>query len=149
MAFQPPQNILVNDMKSIFNHFLQHQATYGPEDTFKFKSIKFKGKGIPANYNINPDVENSSENNYEVGHPQKDHSICNPIPILARDSEPAPVAAPVSVSIPASAPACNQSAFVPSFNPTPISNVVSSGIHTTNNTKNLRPRPRPTTKKRN
>ena len=86
MAFRPLSNILVNDMKSIFDHFLQCQATYGPEDTFKFKSIKFKGKGIPANYKINSDLENSSENNYEVGHPQKDHSIHNPVPIDACDA---------------------------------------------------------------
>ena len=92
------------------------------------------------NYKINSDLENSSENNYEVGHPQKDHSIRNPIPVVAQVSEPvpivvpvsepapvvapvsepAPIVAPVSGSILTSAPARNLSAFIPTFNPTPI-----------------------------
>ena len=37
-------------MKSIINHLLTHQRKNGPEGAFKFKSIKFKGKTVPADY---------------------------------------------------------------------------------------------------
>jgi hypothetical protein len=63
-TFRPPRNINLDEMKSIFDHFLQRQRKKGPEETFKFKSIKFKGKTIPANYYTISDEEN--ENNAEI-----------------------------------------------------------------------------------
>lgn len=48
--FRPPRNIGVDEMKSIFDHLLQRQRNHGPEDTFKFKSIKLKGKSVPSQY---------------------------------------------------------------------------------------------------
>jgi hypothetical protein len=49
-TFKPPRNITVLEMKGIFEHFLQRQKKYGPEDAFKFKSIKLKGETVPALY---------------------------------------------------------------------------------------------------
>lgn len=49
--FRPPRNIGINEMKSIFQHLLSRQQKHGPEDTFKFKSIKLKGITVPAIYN--------------------------------------------------------------------------------------------------
>ena len=37
-------------MKSIFDHLLTRQRKNGPEGAFKSKSIKFKGKTVPADY---------------------------------------------------------------------------------------------------
>ena len=37
-------------MKSIFDHLLTRQRENSPEGAFKFKSIKFKGKTVPADY---------------------------------------------------------------------------------------------------
>ena len=57
--FRSPRNITLDEMKVIFDHFLQRQRKYGHEETFKFKSIKHKGKTIPASYSINSDEENT------------------------------------------------------------------------------------------
>jgi hypothetical protein len=63
--FRSPRNIAIQEMKSIFNHLLQRQRTYGTEDTFKFKSIKLKGETLPAKYKIDLDEENPSGNDPE------------------------------------------------------------------------------------
>lgn len=51
--FSCPRNITMPEIKSIFDYFIECQRTHGPEDTFKFKSIKFNGKTIPAKYETN------------------------------------------------------------------------------------------------
>ena len=57
MAFRSPHNTGFNEMKALFDHFLKRQSKYGPEDTFKFKSIKFRGEIVPAQYvSIDSDV---------------------------------------------------------------------------------------------
>ena len=61
MVFRPPRNIVFDDMKMIFDHLLQRQREHGPEDTFRFKSIKWKGKKEHPQYqkidNNNSDSE--------------------------------------------------------------------------------------------
>ena len=57
--FRPPRNITLDEMKTIFEHFLQSQRSNGPENTFKFKSIKLKGKTVSANYKILDDSDAS------------------------------------------------------------------------------------------
>src|ERR1700678_4619267 len=59
--FRPPRNITLDEMKIIFDHFLQSQRSNGPENTFKFKSIKLKGNTVPANYRSILNDGNASE----------------------------------------------------------------------------------------
>lgn len=49
-TFRPPRNIGVEEIKSIFEFLLQRQRDHGPEDTFKFKSIKLNGKTVQSQY---------------------------------------------------------------------------------------------------
>jgi hypothetical protein len=49
-SFRPPRNIPLKEMKGIFDHFIERQRKYGPEETFKFKSITWKGDTVPAQY---------------------------------------------------------------------------------------------------
>jgi hypothetical protein len=49
-SFRPPRNIPLKEIKGIFDHFLERQRKYGPEEAFKFKSIKLKGQTVPAQY---------------------------------------------------------------------------------------------------
>jgi hypothetical protein len=49
-TFRPPRNIVIEEMKSIFEHLVQRQQKYGPEDTFRFKSIQHNRNTVPARY---------------------------------------------------------------------------------------------------
>jgi hypothetical protein len=48
--FRPPRNIVLQEIKGIFEYLLQRQRDHGPEDTFIFKSIKSKGNTVPSQY---------------------------------------------------------------------------------------------------
>ena len=88
--FRSPRNIPLPEMKSLFNHFLIRQQSHGPEDTFKFKSIKFKGKTVSAQYKINVVVLPTSS--------QPDSSV--PSPVLNPNRVPVPIPVPLPISIP-------------------------------------------------
>jgi hypothetical protein len=66
-TFRPPRNITLQEMKGIFEYLLERQRIHGPEDTFKFKSIKLKGETVPSQYkhigNDNNQNEDSDDNN--------------------------------------------------------------------------------------
>ena len=59
--FRAPRNIALQEMKGIFEYLLERQRVHGPEDTFKFKSIKLKGKTVPSHYK--PSDNNESDQN--------------------------------------------------------------------------------------
>jgi hypothetical protein len=48
--FRPPRNIPLQEIKGIFAYLLERQRLHGPEDTFRFKSIKLKGETVPSQY---------------------------------------------------------------------------------------------------
>lgn len=66
-TFRPPRNIGLKEIKSIFEHLLQRQRDYGPEDTFKFKSIKLKGNSVSAQYKSTEDSSNTINSNSSLG----------------------------------------------------------------------------------
>jgi hypothetical protein len=162
--FRSPRNITIQEMKHIFDHLLQRQKTNGPEDTFKFKSIKLKGKTVPSNYEIDFD-DNSFENGQE---PTPEHIPGTPV---NRSTTHGAVgltnADPDGLTIAASVGPIEASPIIPSDAPNPrphpspipipngdsstLRDPVSGGEHIqkVTNTKNLRPRPRPIPKKKN
>jgi hypothetical protein len=167
--FRSPRNIAIQEMKSIFNHLLQRQRTYGTEDTFKFKSIKLKGETLPAKYKIDLDEENPSGNDPEPNLETTANRSTPRGPIGTTDFTPA---GPSSTTPAGPAGPTNSSPAGPivagpvdsgliNSSPTPITNVdstivqdpVSGGTQPQNgmNSKTLRPRPRPRpiTKKKN
>lgn len=85
--FRPPRNIVINDMKSIFDHFLKRQRKYGPEETFNFKSIQLKKEIVPAQNKfctVNANRNESSDetnlcNRPPSGIPSDTQQITNPV----------------------------------------------------------------------
>ena len=59
-TFRPPRNIPLKEIKSIFEFLLQRQRIHGPEDTFRFKSIKWKGDTVAARYKTLETTESDS-----------------------------------------------------------------------------------------
>ena len=141
-VFRPPRNIPLDKMKIIFDHFLQSQRSNGPENTFKFKSIKLKGNTVPANYRSILNDGNASET----------RPISSPVsttpPKPSRDpdslrSGPNPVAVQSGPGPVAAGPDTNPSVPVssdPTAYPTPPP---------ATNPKKTRPKPRPINKKKN
>ena len=87
--FRSPRNITIKEMKSIFDFFLQRQRTKGPQESFRFKSIKFKGKTVSPNYvKQTPDPTPSP----------------TPAPTPTPDSAPTPAPTPTSAPAPTITP---------------------------------------------
>jgi hypothetical protein len=177
--FRSPRNITIEEMKHIFDHLLQRQRTYGPEDTFKFNSIKFKGKTVPSNYEIDvngqePTPEHIPGTSVNISTTHGPVALTNADPAGFTNAEPADLtnAEPAGLSnaesvgpiealpiIPSDLPNLRpQSSYViPSPIPIPIGDSsttldpVSGGeqVQKVRNTKILRPRPRPIPKKKN
>ena len=155
-TFRSPRNIPMQEMISIFDHLLQRQRTHGPEDTFTFKSIKFKGKTVPANYPKNINEENSSQNDPET------HPMSRPIGSIAsssigpvRNSGPVATVGPDTLlgSDEPDEPLGTIPYLTPRPTPTPnanspITEAVAGGDLSQSPTK-PRPRPRPITRKKN
>ena len=78
-TFRPPRNVGFEEMKLIFEHFLKRQRAHGPEDTFRFKSIKSKGDTVEAQY-----VSNNPDSDFDPS------LIDNPTPNINPISGPGP-----------------------------------------------------------
>jgi hypothetical protein len=83
-SFRAPRNIPIQEMKGIFEHFLQRQRKYGHEDTFKFKSIKLRGDTVPAKYQANVIIE-SPRNDTSIPVPG---TTSNPVSSVGPDPGP-------------------------------------------------------------
>jgi hypothetical protein len=161
--FRPPRNIILQEMKSIFEHLLQRQRIHGPEETFKFKSIKSKGNMVPSqykpiyNYESDPNVadDNPLHNTSPGAGPGPGPGL-RPLPIATvtpqnpNTSTPAarqPHIYPNTRAVsqlntpPPSQPPSNRNTTEPE--PGPASQLVVNGPNAINN----RPRPRPITRK--
>ena len=134
--FRPPRNITLDEMKTIFEHFLQSQRSNGPGNTFKFKSIKLKGKTVSANYKILDDSDAS-----ETRHIPSRVSTILPSAI-ASGSGSGPVIDPVPVATTA-VPDAAGSETIPTSDPT-----VYPTPPPPTNTRKTRPKPRQINKKK-
>ena len=126
--FRSPRNINIKEMKYIFDHFLQRQRSIGPDDTFRFKAIKFKGKTITPNY-------------------VKQTPVPTPVPTQTPTPAPGPTPSPAPSPAPTTGPAAGPSPgpVSPSGYLTPRPTPVSQGG--TQNTLNRKKTLRSSTKK--
>ena len=130
--FRPPRNITLDEMKIIFDHFLQSQRSNGPENTFKFKLIKLKGNTVPANYRSILNDGNASE------------TRPIPSPVSTTPQEPSRDPDPIrSGPGPAAAGPDTNPSVPPSSDPTAYTTPPPA-----TNPRKTRPKPRPINKKK-
>ena len=148
-TFRCPRNIPLLEMKRIFEHLLKRQQIHGPEDTFKFRSIKFKGDIVPARYKTNDNDSSVSSSDTSTT-----SSIPNPTPVST--PVPTPVSTLVTTPAPSRAPSPQDNrppSTAPNRAPSgqdnrgPRSNVRNRAVENASTLRqtdpNGRPRPRP------
>ena len=144
-------------MKLIFKHLLQRQRKNGPEDTFRFKSIKYKGKTITSKYQNNLNEDSDSENNPD--HQPTTRStrgihvvVDGPVTGHGTTSESGPTGRNGPANGPTLDIGLGPGPNTPSPTPSPISNtdpaVEGDSSLTTTDTLRNRPRPRPRPKQK-
>lgn len=133
MIFRSPRNITLKEMETFFDHLLRRQRSHGPEDTFKFTSIKFKGDTIPALHQIDSrEGDHSHQNNPDADEPPSSIQHTNP-----------GTSGPIGTTVPPAFP-------TPKSTPPPTVPERRDDIpQNKSNTKNTRPKPRPITRKKN